>query len=596
MTLAQLSPTPVFKAFANDGTPLAYGKLYSYIAGTTTPQATYPSQSESTPNTNPITLNARGECALWLDPTLSYKFNLTDALGNQIAEYPVDNIVGGYYPASSPIDSVNIHYDITAGEIAAGVTPAVYSYPPPDIRRYGAIASPAFDCQTAFNNCLSSNNVAYVPPGMWYSSQITVPGGAYIYGDWKPSGVMPFTPGSQTILFNCSGTGFPSGESLLTKFQNLIIYGNGATSCIGIYGQYVDNLELDSVILDGVFKSNIYVTDGQYLYLRKVRCNGAVNWNVYVNYTTGLAGANCWSFIKISDCEFYSCESTGISGSQQGAVYLGNVAALQMINTDFLGNDALGLICDQTYDMSGPQGSSGFYIANCEFDSNASAGAQFNRCRNITVSGCWFSSGRTNKNSGLVFNNCADSRIQGSDFFACGDNGIYLSGSTQIAIIGNSCGANGQTQTAGVGAGILLGSSTYCKVAHNICTNNNYGYLSQLQQVGVTEQGSADFNTITDNTVTGNVVTGLFYSGAHTIIRDNLGFATESSGVTGAIATGATVTHGLGVTPALVLLTPLDGTPTGVFPSALGSSTFTINFAGGGSHAFNWRAQGGNSP
>jgi hypothetical protein len=89
----QLSPQLVFKGFDANGIPLVGGLLYSYQAGTSIPQVTY--QSSTGPaNTNPVVLNARGECALWLDPTLNYKFNLTDALGNQIQGWPVDNIQG----------------------------------------------------------------------------------------------------------------------------------------------------------------------------------------------------------------------------------------------------------------------------------------------------------------------------------------------------------------------------------------------------------------------------------------------------------------------------------------------------------------------
>ena len=93
--MTQLSPVPVFKAFSNDGKPLAGGLLYTYIAGTSTPQATYKDSSLSFPNTNPVVLDSRGESPLWLDPTLIYKFLLTDSLGNTIPNYPVDNISGG---------------------------------------------------------------------------------------------------------------------------------------------------------------------------------------------------------------------------------------------------------------------------------------------------------------------------------------------------------------------------------------------------------------------------------------------------------------------------------------------------------------------
>lgn len=64
----------------------------------------------------------------------------------------------------------------------------------------------------------------------------------------------------------------------------------------------------------------------------------------------------------------------------------------------------------------------------------------------------------------------------------------------------------------------------------------------------------------------------------------------RTSGVTGAIATGTVVTHGLGTTPTKVLLTSVDGVPTGIYPNTFGTTTFAINFAGGGSHAFYWEA------
>ena len=99
---AQLSPTPVFKGWDNNGAPLAFGKLYSYIAGTSTPQATYTDSTQVTPNTNPVILNARGECALWLDPTKTYKLLLQDSTGNTIPGWPVDQI-GSQSPALTQI-------------------------------------------------------------------------------------------------------------------------------------------------------------------------------------------------------------------------------------------------------------------------------------------------------------------------------------------------------------------------------------------------------------------------------------------------------------------------------------------------------------
>ena len=46
--------------FTDSGTPLSGGLLYTYAAGTTTPQTTYTSGTGVTPNSNPIVLNSAG--------------------------------------------------------------------------------------------------------------------------------------------------------------------------------------------------------------------------------------------------------------------------------------------------------------------------------------------------------------------------------------------------------------------------------------------------------------------------------------------------------------------------------------------------------
>jgi hypothetical protein len=76
------------------GLPLAGGKLYTYLAGTTTPVATYQDQDLTTENENPIQLDSAGSCMIWLDPAKSYKFVLKSALGITQPGWPVDNISG----------------------------------------------------------------------------------------------------------------------------------------------------------------------------------------------------------------------------------------------------------------------------------------------------------------------------------------------------------------------------------------------------------------------------------------------------------------------------------------------------------------------
>lgn len=68
--------------FTDAGAVAAGFYLYSYTAGTTTPQATKTDQGGLTNNANPIILDSAGRCALWLTDTAEYAFELWTAPGN----------------------------------------------------------------------------------------------------------------------------------------------------------------------------------------------------------------------------------------------------------------------------------------------------------------------------------------------------------------------------------------------------------------------------------------------------------------------------------------------------------------------------------
>jgi len=233
----QLAPTPIFKAFDNAGLPLSFGFLYTYQAGTNTPQPTYTDSTGNTPNPNPVLLNARGEAQIWLNPLQNYKFLLTDSLGNQIPGWPVDNISGSLYPGQSIIPNTDNAFDIgslsdrwrngyfgtqifvgpnnspivdssgnvgywarTAAEIAAGVTPVNFAYTPGDLRRYGCDITGGTDnsaqISNAINAAVASGGVGYIyhPGGtIAHGSQITIPNGLAVIGWNRAYCIFKFT-------------------------------------------------------------------------------------------------------------------------------------------------------------------------------------------------------------------------------------------------------------------------------------------------------------------------------------------------------------------------------------------------------------------
>lgn len=86
---ASVMPLPKQHYSGVAGIPLVGGKIYTYGAGTTTPKATYTDADATTPQANPIVLNARGEPANVIFWSGSYYVEIRDALGNLI--YSVDD-------------------------------------------------------------------------------------------------------------------------------------------------------------------------------------------------------------------------------------------------------------------------------------------------------------------------------------------------------------------------------------------------------------------------------------------------------------------------------------------------------------------------
>lgn len=81
------------------GNPLSSGNLYTYTAGSSTPQATFTTSLGNVQNANPIVLNANGYPAsggnvvsIWLTAGVNYKFELQNAAGTVI--WTRDNISG----------------------------------------------------------------------------------------------------------------------------------------------------------------------------------------------------------------------------------------------------------------------------------------------------------------------------------------------------------------------------------------------------------------------------------------------------------------------------------------------------------------------
>ena len=114
--------SPIFGAgaqlFSNAGIPLSGGKIYTYLAGTTAPLATWTDSTQIITNANPIILDSAGRPLneMWLQSGSLYKLILTDSNDNILGTW--DNIAGVNDITSS----------VVVGEwVATGLVPSYIS-------------------------------------------------------------------------------------------------------------------------------------------------------------------------------------------------------------------------------------------------------------------------------------------------------------------------------------------------------------------------------------------------------------------------------------------------------------------------------------
>lgn len=146
--MSSLAPTLRQRFFDQNGEPLVAGLLYTYVAGSAIPLATYTDETELTPNTNPIVLDSNGECDLWLGTT-AYKFILKDSLG--VTQWTVDSVLpatsggggGGGGMTSLNGDIVAIGTGSVTATIQAGVVDNSKMADMPDLTLKGNISGSA---------------------------------------------------------------------------------------------------------------------------------------------------------------------------------------------------------------------------------------------------------------------------------------------------------------------------------------------------------------------------------------------------------------------------------------------------------------------
>src|ERR1700756_3941213 len=142
-----LSPVGNGQVFlAANALPASGGFIHTYLAGTTTPAATYTTSLGNVPNANPIILQPNGMAPyeIWFTPGQAYKFVITDFLNNPITP-TYDNLVGIDDPSFISNASQIVYTPPGSGAVATTVGAKLGQGQLISVKDYGAAGDGATD-------------------------------------------------------------------------------------------------------------------------------------------------------------------------------------------------------------------------------------------------------------------------------------------------------------------------------------------------------------------------------------------------------------------------------------------------------------------
>ena len=202
------------------GLPLVGGLVYYYIPSTTTAKATYQDQAQTIPNTNPITLDANGQCIAW--GTGAYRQQVYDSLGNLIW----DQITADVSQSTQTALPTNA---IAASQSALIISAALPSAPSAISSWYQvAIVAPA-------NSVAGAELILTNAPSPWNTAlPINFNGVAATGNEWAANDTLylVWNPASSSWDLTTVGS-----RSLLTQIQEQIAGGNpGSFSSLATTG------------------------------------------------------------------------------------------------------------------------------------------------------------------------------------------------------------------------------------------------------------------------------------------------------------------------------------------------------------------------
>ena len=283
--------------FDNNGVPLVGGLVYTYTAGTTTPQAAYTTSSGSTAHTNPIVLDSAGRVPsggeIWLTDAVAYKFVTKTSAAVLIGTY--DNVTGnssGIYAAFAASSGSSLVGYIQGGTNSVATTVQAKLRESVSVKDFGAVGNGSTDDTAAIQAALNASTIVFFPQGNYLTSVITLNQNQKIYG-FGSTLTLSSTTGTLIQCYNSSDAFQTSQYSEVNGFT--LIGGQSLTSgSIGLNCGVSARLILRDIRCQN-FDVGFKIPQAQFGSAYSIK-SYACNVGLYIKPAVSGGGSNSWSF------------------------------------------------------------------------------------------------------------------------------------------------------------------------------------------------------------------------------------------------------------------------------------------------------------
>lgn len=468
--------------FDNSGNVLTGGKLYTYAAGTTTPQITYTTSAGNIAWSNPIILDAAGRVSgsgeIWLIDGSQYKFILRDSNDVLIATY--DNVTGINSNFVNFTNSQEIQI-ATAGQTVFNLTTMQYQ--------------PGTNSLSVF-----VDGVNQYGPGAQYAyvetdaDTVTFTNGLHVGAEVK------FT----TSQLNTSGAIDAEQVSYNPPFANSV-----ATNVEAKLSQYVSVLDFgavgdgvtnDTVAIQNAIDSNreIYFPAGTYLitapciFSNKTniqikgagRNNTIIKCNLASTFTNSAIGfVNC-SYIEMTDVTIDQNNNSSFTATYPLVIFLTSTF-VTVANSNFVNVTYIGLALNQVQDFwiinNFLEHNTAINSTNYNINVSSTTGNPSRRGmirNNVMLRSSNIFSGRDH----VIDGNTALSSRYGANIVTQGDPGFIYGG---YVVSNNICSAGAGVDTDGVNVGGMEIGGLGVVVSNNLCFQNGGAGIGVLARNSV---------------------------------------------------------------------------------------------------------------